>query len=174
MSQQFLFLDCAENDDITKEVGWTALLRALLHRQQDPNAFHDLKIEGLRLKQVPTALLSEFGVPQEFVERPIPDVLHYLRSLSKTPARDVYRAKIIVLGDGGAGKSSLIKRLLHNEFVEGLVMTDGIDVGTLLDAAQSHCRVDCLNSHDPQNRGTYKTIPTRLKQGKVPRHPIPS
>ena len=60
--------------------------------------------------------LAEFGIPTEYATRPFDDALDYLESIARAGARQVYRGKIILLGAGGAGKTSLVNRLLHDSF----------------------------------------------------------
>ncbi len=78
---------------------------------------------------VPTSLLSQFGVPKENIGNMFFEVADYIESVARAGSRDVCRAKIIFLGKGGAGKSSLMARLVHNTFEDGRAVTEGIDVG---------------------------------------------
>jgi hypothetical protein len=55
----------------------------------------------------------------------IPDLFAYLRSLSEAEPR--YEAKLLLIGDGNAGKTSCLWRLIKGEFVERST-THGIEV----------------------------------------------
>ena len=52
--------------------------------------------------------------------------------------------KVIFLGDGAAGKSSLIDRIIHNKFEEGALPTDGVKISmwdTIVDGESIHLRI---------------------------------
>ena len=52
--------------------------------------------------------------------------------------------KVIFLGDGAAGKSSLIDRIIHNKFEEGSLPTDGVKISiwdTIVDGESIHLRI---------------------------------
>ncbi len=88
--------------------------------------------------------LQQFGIPAEYASRPFEDALDYLESIARSGASKVYRAKIILLGDGGAGKTSLVKRLVHDDFDPHQPMTDGIDFGMLW--TMVHSQRNCCHS----------------------------
>ena len=54
------------------------------------------------------ALLREWDVPAEFAARPIFDTLAYLEARAGP--------KVVVIGDSGAGKSSLVDRLVRGTY----------------------------------------------------------
>ncbi|NVM57338.1 MAG: leucine-rich repeat domain-containing protein, partial [Desulfobacterales bacterium] len=65
--------------------------------------------------------------PPEIVAREIDDLFDFLRDLAKGSVTR-YEAKLLMVGEGGTGKSSLLRALRGEPFVEGLSTTHGIDV----------------------------------------------
>jgi internalin A len=56
------------------------------------------------------------------------DILSYYFRTKTEATRPLNEAKIILVGQGGVGKSSLVKRLMHDEFDENETKTEGIDI----------------------------------------------
>jgi Leucine-rich repeat (LRR) protein len=65
--------------------------------------------------------------PPEIVARGRDDIFDFLRDLAQG-AVTRYEAKLLLVGEGGTGKSSLLRALRGEPFVEGLPTTHGIDV----------------------------------------------
>ncbi|MBC8264797.1 MAG: leucine-rich repeat domain-containing protein [Anaerolineales bacterium] len=65
--------------------------------------------------------------PPEIVTRGLDDILDFLRDLTQG-AVTRYEAKLLLVGEGATGKSSLLRALRGESFVEGLPTTHGIDV----------------------------------------------
>lgn len=57
-------------------------------------------------------------------------ILDYLRGQQEAPARPLNEAKLILVGQGGVGKTSLVKRLLGQGFDEAENQTEGINIKT--------------------------------------------
>lgn len=77
--------------------------------------------------------LSLFNQQREVIEQ------HY--SGKQSTAKE---CKVIFLGDGAAGKSSLIDRIIHNKFEEGSLPTDGVKISiwdTIVDGESIHLRI---------------------------------
>ena len=65
--------------------------------------------------------LSLFDQPREVIEE------YYRNRMTETEAdKRVNECKVIFLGDGAAGKSSLIERMMYDRFQPGTLPTDGI------------------------------------------------
>ena len=82
----------------------------------------------------PGILLNLNGNPlaepySTFLSRGIPALLNYLRSLEDSAPQ--YEAKVLLVGEGGVGKSSLVAALRDEEFVANRPTTHGIEIGTL-------------------------------------------
>jgi len=65
--------------------------------------------------------------PPEIAARELDDVLNYLRTLQKG-STSRYVAKLLILGEGKTGKSSLLRALRSLPFDEQLATTHGIDI----------------------------------------------
>jgi len=65
--------------------------------------------------------------PPEIVARGKDDIFDFLRDLARGSVTR-YEAKLLMVGEGGTGKSSLLRALRGEPFVEGLSSTHGIDV----------------------------------------------
>ncbi len=68
--------------------------------------------------------------PPEIVAQGTDAILAYLRTLLQARV-ERFEAKVILVGEGGMGKTSLLRALQQQPFVEGLPPTHGIEVGTL-------------------------------------------
>ena len=54
-------------------------------------------------------------------------ILSYLRQLH-TDARPLHEAKVLLVGQGNVGKTSLIERLIYNRYIKDQPQTDGLNV----------------------------------------------
>lgn len=62
--------------------------------------------------------------------RGVPELLSYLRSLENSAPQ--YEARLLLVGEGGVGKSSLVAALRDETFVEGRPTTHGIEINELV------------------------------------------
>lgn len=102
-----------------------------------------LSLEGCPLRRLP----AEWGQMQDSIElrlrdnqlneplpalvdRGVPAVLSYLRSLAEG-SQAQYEAKVLLLGEGNVGKSSLVAALQGKQFLPGRPTTHGIELSTL-------------------------------------------
>lgn len=73
---------------------------------------------------------NRFGLPDEIFSYNPPELIYYLLevqvALKKRQAKPLHEAKLIFIGSGEVGKTSLIKRLLGKPFDEDEKMTEGI------------------------------------------------
>ncbi|NIM14508.1 MAG: TIR domain-containing protein [Candidatus Aminicenantes bacterium] len=143
--------------DISAVRGLTALTHLYLSRNQIPDisALKDLKnlkelnISSNRISQLPEELL-DLGLeiklsfdrnpgiflednpletpPLEIVKKGIKAVKAYFESLKKEKTFPLNEVKVLIVGDGGTGKTSLVKRLLEREFDKNEPQTHGINI----------------------------------------------
>jgi internalin A len=68
--------------------------------------------------------------PRELNKYPAPvtEILNYLRQLRQNQGRPLHEAKILLVGQGSVGKTSLKKQLIHNQFAQNESKTDGLEV----------------------------------------------
>ena len=78
-----------------------------------------IHLAGVRLEE---GSLELFSQSRDVIEH------HYQREREHQPISR--ECKVIFLGDGSAGKSSLIDRILYDRFEEGKLPTDGIHIST--------------------------------------------
>jgi GTPase SAR1 family protein len=69
-------------------------------------------------------------LPSEFSQRSNKEILDYLRELLREPKTEVFRMKVMLVGPGEAGKTTLLNHLLKGEFVPSEGMTDGVSMRT--------------------------------------------
>src|SRR5579872_6446726 len=69
-------------------------------------------------------------IPPEIIARGTADILSFLRELQMNSVTR-YEAKLLVVGEGGTGKSSLLRALRKQTFEPLLSTTHGIEVDTL-------------------------------------------
>ncbi|GAC1350076.1 MAG: hypothetical protein NVSMB27_29160 [Ktedonobacteraceae bacterium] len=84
------------------------------------------KLKRIFLENNPSLLT----VPPEIVARGTSDILAFLRELEKNSITR-YEAKLLVVGEGGTGKSSLLRAIREQEFDSTLSTTHGIEVDRL-------------------------------------------
>jgi internalin A len=56
------------------------------------------------------------------------EILNYLLQLYRTQFRPLHEAKVLLVGQGAVGKTSLKKQLIHNQFDQNESKTDGLEV----------------------------------------------
>ncbi|HHT9127080.1 MAG TPA: COR domain-containing protein, partial [Candidatus Brocadiia bacterium] len=64
--------------------------------------------------------------PPEIIEQGVPAIKEYLNSLKKKGERKVYEAKLLIVGQGGVGKTCLCNRLIYNTYNDREPATRGI------------------------------------------------
>ncbi|GIM92904.1 COR domain-containing protein [Paractinoplanes toevensis] len=90
----------------------------------------ELILHGNPRLQLPAELLGEAGeVPGIVWDKSVGEILeYYFRSLDE--ARPLNEAKLVLVGWGGVGKTSLVKRLIYDQFQERETRTEGIEVSS--------------------------------------------
>ncbi|MEI6443471.1 MAG: COR domain-containing protein, partial [Nostocales cyanobacterium ELA583] len=58
------------------------------------------------------------------------DILNYLRQIRTSETRPLHEAKLLLIGQGSVGKTSLIERLIRNKYNNNQPQTDGLNVET--------------------------------------------
>ncbi|MCI0471310.1 MAG: leucine-rich repeat domain-containing protein, partial [Candidatus Aminicenantes bacterium] len=66
--------------------------------------------------------------PPEIMNKGMPAIREYLKSLSIGPERKLNEVKVLLVGDGGAGKTSLFKRLKGLPFDKNERATHGVNI----------------------------------------------
>ncbi|MDM8552481.1 COR domain-containing protein [Desulfobacterales bacterium HSG2] len=64
----------------------------------------------------------------EIVSQGLPAIMDYLRKSDKDGGKTLYEAKLLIVGQGGVGKTCLMKRLISDEYPGEQATTEGIDI----------------------------------------------
>ncbi|MEH2249944.1 leucine-rich repeat domain-containing protein, partial [Nostoc sp.] len=83
-----------------------------------------LDLRGNLLHISPEILGSSYGVGS------VKDILNYLRALRSGERRQLNEAKLLLIGQGSVGKTSLIERLIRDKYDKNQPQTDGLNVET--------------------------------------------
>jgi internalin A len=71
------------------------------------------------------------NIPLEILNsRNAKEILNYLRQISISETRPLHEAKLLLIGQGSVGKTSLIERLIRNQYNNYQSQTDGLNVET--------------------------------------------
>jgi internalin A len=96
-------------------------------RELPPELGQLISLQMLRLENNPGLLTP----PPEIVEQGTQATLTFLRELNRDTVRRRYEAKVILVGEGGTGKSSLLRAMQKKPFDPSLETTHGIEIETL-------------------------------------------
>jgi internalin A len=97
------------------------------------NTIRDFSVEFLRLESL-ERLYIDIDVletpPPEIAKEGIPAIREYFRQLDTQGTDYLYEAKLLIIGEGGAGKTTLRKKILDPEYNLRFdeISTEGIDV----------------------------------------------
>ncbi|WP_238845843.1 leucine-rich repeat domain-containing protein [Nostoc edaphicum] len=97
---------------------------------QIPEAIESLlKLETLDLRGNPLPISPEILGSFDNVGS-VEDIFNYLRLLRSGEVRQLKEAKLLLIGQGSVGKTSLIERLIRNKYDKNQPQTDGLNVET--------------------------------------------
>ncbi|MEH2202520.1 MAG: leucine-rich repeat domain-containing protein, partial [Nostoc sp.] len=97
---------------------------------QIPEAIESLpKLETLDLRGNPLPISPEILGSFDRVGS-VEDIFNYLRLLRSGEVRPLNEAKLLLIGQGSVGKTSLIERLIRNKYDKNQSQTDGLNVET--------------------------------------------
>jgi internalin A len=82
----------------------------------------------LHLKQIELSNNPLDELPPELRYKNGQAILAYYRDLARKTRRQLNEAKVLIVGQPAAGKTSLVKRLIDNKFDANQAMTEGINV----------------------------------------------
>ncbi|UXE59960.1 MAG: leucine-rich repeat domain-containing protein [Woronichinia naegeliana WA131] len=88
------------------------------------------KLKKLDLRRnylsIPPEILGPLRLDKD--PAPVAEILNYLRQLRQNTVRPLHEAKVLLVGQGSVGKTSLKKQLIHNQFDQNESKTDGLEV----------------------------------------------
>jgi len=100
-----------------------------------------LYIEGNNIKKIPKEIVQLVNLehlsaennpintpPIEIVHAGIDTIREYFKEISKSESVKLFETKLLIVGHGAVGKTSLVKRLVENTYVENEKTTEGIDI----------------------------------------------
>ena len=126
-SLKTLYLDETNLTFVPPEI---AQLTNLQELSLDHNKLTTLPLELVQLTNLQKLWLRGNPLrtpPPEIVSRGTEEILDFMRDLKKGSVTR-YESKLIIVGEGATGKSSLLRALRGEQFVQGLSTTHGIDV----------------------------------------------
>ncbi|WP_353570685.1 COR domain-containing protein [Candidatus Albibeggiatoa sp. nov. BB20] len=101
----------------------------------------ELNISDNELRELPKPLIKQLSChrfyadgnfleipPQEIADQGIEAIRNYFEELEKEQKSPLNEAKVLILGQGGVGKTSLVNRLIHQKYNDDENKTDGINV----------------------------------------------
>jgi internalin A len=102
----------------------------------------ELNLSGNRLVGLPRAIVNLQNLksldlrnnyltnpPQEIAEKGVESIREYFRQLDEQGQDQLYEAKFLILGEGGAGKTTLAKKIKDSNYVlQDEDSTEGVDV----------------------------------------------
>ena len=118
-------------DAITQLANLTTLSLSINQITAIPDVLEHLpKLKKLDLRRNPLPISPEIlGVPELYKDPGVvEDIFNYLRQLRSGEVRPLNEAKLILVGQGSVGKTSLIKKLVHNRYNPTEPQTDGLNV----------------------------------------------
>src|SRR6266566_9069643 len=137
-SLQKLWLDGNQLEEIPPEIVQLTNLQELYlgntKLKRLPTAIGQLtSLQTLNVADVPTLQ----SPPPEIVARGTADILSFLRELQESSIIR-YESKLLIVGEGGTGKSSLLRALRNDTFDSNLSTTHGIEVDRLQLSSPHH------------------------------------
>ncbi len=120
--------------NITPE-SWPNLVRQFQKALKDIDCDFWYSIFEKRFNSEPAdlaALKQRVELPPEIKKQGHLTIIHYLESLQKEGEKRLKEVKVVFLGDGGAGKTSLVKKILDPtaDLAEDEKPTPGVDIHT--------------------------------------------
>ncbi|NUN66092.1 GTP-binding protein [Pseudanabaena biceps] len=118
-------------EEIAKLVNLTSLSLHSNQITQIPDVLENLpRLQKLDLRRNPLPISPEIlGVPELYEPSgSVENIFNYLRQLRSGEVRPLNEAKLILVGQGSVGKTSLIKKLVHNRYNPNEQQTDGLNV----------------------------------------------
>jgi internalin A len=80
-----------------------------------------LDLSNNQITEIPLEILNS---------KDIKKILSYLRQISTSETRPLHEAKLLLIGQGSVGKTSLIERLIRNQYDKNQSQTHGLNVET--------------------------------------------
>ncbi len=81
----------------------------------------ELHLDENSITNIPLEILNSEDVKK---------ILNYLRQISTSETRPLHEAKLLLVGQGSVGKTSLIERLIRDKYDKNQPQTDGLNVET--------------------------------------------
>lgn len=123
-----LDLDNNKLTTIPSEIGQLTMLTVI---RLDRNRLLTLPSEIKQLTRLENIYLEsnpDLDIPPEIQAKRAQAILEYLSQRQEAPARPLNEAKLILVGQGGVGKTSVVKQLLGQAFDEAENQTEGINI----------------------------------------------
>jgi internalin A len=123
----YLYLSLNQLTTLPKEIAQLTNLKELY---LSSNQLTTLPKEIIQLTNLNTLDLDGnlFNIPKEIYKKKTKEQIQYILNLQEQGKTPLNEGKIILLGEGGAGKTALVERLIDDAFSGETEMTEGIQI----------------------------------------------
>lgn len=124
-------LDVSRNHlkELPSEIGALSQLDSL-NVEENPLTLLPLEIGRLdNLKRLKVGEIEVQNIPLEILKQSPGAIVNYCKSVLDERVVYLFEAKLLVVGEGGSGKTCLVRRIARDSFIESPT-TEGIDVET--------------------------------------------
>jgi internalin A len=123
-----LNLSCNQLEELPLEIGELVNLETL---DLTRNKLEELPLEIGRLENLSQISVDRNkikNIPLEILHRSTEAIVNYCKSVLEERVIRLYEAKLLIVGEGGVGKTCLMKRIVNDSFHADELTTEGIDI----------------------------------------------
>ena len=124
-----LNFDKNQIEQIPDEIGYLINLRQLSLVQNNISSLPDSLTKLINLKRL-NLLGNKLSIPFEILGKlnEPSQIINYYVQFHKETKRPLLQAKILIVGQGSVGKTSIVQQILHNTFNQNQTKTEGISI----------------------------------------------
>ncbi|WP_346854965.1 COR domain-containing protein [uncultured Draconibacterium sp.] len=114
--------------EIPSQIIGLTKLEEIIISYNDLLKIHPSISEIKSLKKLDVSNNNSIDIPPEIIDKGSKATITYLKSLDIEEKKPLNEIKLILVGDGGAGKTSLVKRIIGQKFNKNEPKTHGINI----------------------------------------------